>query len=310
MAKVALDKIQDEDFIVSADPGKVFKNYGGANHILFFISDNEKENPYAPYDAYSSNKTVPGGGVLLAAMSGDRMFYTNHWSRWSGGSAWSKDKKGSDDQIGINHKYKGWDATGLSNGKRISEVADRVIVLNLDLVRQKYSTESLRSARAEAKAGATAFKSDKEFKDANKKRYHDILATKAASLPLDKMVEEAEKFKEEDEQIRKLQEARNKFENYLYQMKQTIEDDSLKSKLGDDYEKIKEKLTEAEGVLEVEKVSCEEYEQAQQELESFINPIMQNIVKEGGGEFAGEQGGAPPSPPQDVPSEPPIEEID
>ena len=191
MAKVALDKIQDEDFIVSADPGKVFKNYGGANHVLFFISDNEKENPYAPRDAYSSEKVVPGGGILLAAMSGDRMFYTNHWSRWSGGASWSKEKKGSDDQIGINHKYKGWDATGLSNGKRISEVSDRVIVLNLDLVRQKYSTAQLRSARAEAKAGATAFKSDKEFKDANKKRYHDILATKAANLPLDKMVNDA-----------------------------------------------------------------------------------------------------------------------
>lgn len=191
MAKVALDKIQDEDFIVSADPGKVFKNYGGANHVLFFISDNEKENPYAPYDAYSSEKTVPGGGILLAAMSGDRMFYTNHWSKWSGGASWSKDKKGSSDQIGINHKYKGWDATGLSNGKRISEVADRVIVLNLDLVRQKYSTQQLRDARAAAKADATAFKSDKDFKDANRNRYHKILADKAASLPLDKMVEEA-----------------------------------------------------------------------------------------------------------------------
>ena len=43
---------------------------------------------------------------------------------------------------------------------------------------------------------------------------------------IEKMVEEVEKFKEEDEQVRKLQEARNKFENYLYQMKQTIEDDS------------------------------------------------------------------------------------
>ena len=92
-------------------------------------------------------------------------------------------------------------------------------------------------------------------------------------------------------------------------MKQTIEDDSLKSKLADNYEKIKDKLTEAEGVLEVEKVSYEEYEMAQQELEQFINPIMQNIVKEGGGEFAGEPNGTP-SPPKDVPSEPPIEEID
>ena len=131
---------------------------------------------------------------------------------------------------------------------------------------------------------------------------------------IEKMVEEAEMFKEEDEQIRKLQQARNNFENYLYQMKQTIEDESLKSKLGDDYETIKAKLTEAEGVLDVEKVSYEEYEAAQKELESFINPIMQNVVKEGGGEFAGEEPSFPPtkeeSMPENVPSEPPIEEID
>ena len=131
---------------------------------------------------------------------------------------------------------------------------------------------------------------------------------------IEKMVEEAEKFKEEDEQVRKLQEARNKFENYLYQMKQTIEDDSLKSKLGDDYEKIKENLQKLKVFLMWRKCLVEEYdEMAQQELEQFINSIMQNIVKDGGGEFAsgdGQTANAPPSPPQDVPSEPPIEEID
>lgn len=128
---------------------------------------------------------------------------------------------------------------------------------------------------------------------------------------IEKMVEEAEKFKEEDDFIRKIQESRNSFENYLYQMKQTIEDNSLKEKLGEKYEVIKEKLTEAEEVLQVEKVSCEEYEMAQKELEKFINPIMQNIVKEGGGEFS-DGGGSPTehSVPQDAPSEPPIEEID
>jgi hypothetical protein len=97
-------------------------------------------------------------------------------------------------------------------------------------------------------------------------------------------------------------------------MKQTIEDESLKTKLGDYYEKIKEKLTEAEGVLDIEKVSHEEYEAAQKELESFINPIMQNVVKEGGGEFASEEPSFSPtrekSMPENVPSEPPIEEID
>lgn len=124
-------------------------------------------------------------------MSGDRQFYANEWSRWSGGRAWSKNKKGDVDQIGINHKYRGWGASGLNNGKRISEMSDRVIVINLELIRQKYSTEQLRNARKEARAGAIAFKSDKEFKDANLNRYHQILADKAASLPLDKMVKDA-----------------------------------------------------------------------------------------------------------------------
>ena len=193
LSKVALDRIEDEDFIVSSDPQKIFKNYGGSNHILFFISDNEKENPY--YDTRNSSwndyKMVPGGGILLAAMSGDRQFFSNEWSRWAGGRTWSKNKKGDEGQIGINHKYRGWGASGLNNGKRIAEVSDRVIVLNLELIRQKYSTENLRKSRAEAKAGATSFKSDKEFRDANNARYHKILADKAASLPLDKMVQDA-----------------------------------------------------------------------------------------------------------------------
>ena len=193
LSKVALDKIQDEDFIVSNDVSKVFKNYGGSSHVLFFISDNEKENPYYDHNNGSWNdyKVVPGGGVVLAAMSGDRQFYANEWSRWSGGRAWSKNKKGDVDQIGIKHKYRGWGASGLNNGKRISEMSDRVIVINLELIRQKYSTEQLRNARKEARAGAIAFKSDKEFKDANLNRYHQILADKAASLPLDKMVKDA-----------------------------------------------------------------------------------------------------------------------
>ena len=193
LSKVALDKIEDEDFIISNDVSKIFKNYGGSSHVLFFISDNEKENPY--YDTKNSSwndyKIVPGGGIVLAAMSGDRQFYRNEWSRWSGGRVWSKDKKGDEGQIGINHKYRGWGASGLNNGKRIAEMSDRVIVINLELIRQKYSTQQLRDARAAAKADAAAFKSDKDFKQANLNRYHKILADKAASLPLDKMVADA-----------------------------------------------------------------------------------------------------------------------
>ena len=193
LSKVALDKIEDEDFIISNDVSKIFKNYGGSSHVLFFISDNEKENPYYDHNNGSWNdyKMVPGGGIVLAAMSGDRQFYANEWSRWAGARSWSKQKKGDVDQIGINHKYRGWGASGLNKGKRIAEMSDRVIVINLELIRQKYSTQQLRDARKAAKADATAFKSDKDFRDANRNRYHKILADKAASLPLDKMVSDA-----------------------------------------------------------------------------------------------------------------------
>jgi len=194
LTKVALDKIQDEDFILDNDPQKAFKNHGGSKNIIFFISDNEKENPYLPDNSgsYGSLATIPGGGILLAAMGGDREFYTNDWSRYSKNRSWKKDgRKGAPDQIGVNKKYRGWGASGLNNGKRIAEVSDRVIIVNLDLIRQKYSTQQLRDQRASAKAGATAFKSDDDFKADNKNRYHKILATKAASMPIDKMVADA-----------------------------------------------------------------------------------------------------------------------
>ena len=98
------------------------------------------------------------------------------------------------------------------------------------------------------------------------------------------MVEEAEKFKADDEALMQKHEARNQYENYVYQMKSTIEDEKLKEKLGSHYQEIKDKLEQGAQVLEVENVTKEEYEKAQQELEQFINPIMQKLVQAGGGE--------------------------
>lgn len=129
---------------------------------------------------------------------------------------------------------------------------------------------------------------------------------------IEEMIKEAEKFKEQDEEVKQKQEARNSYENYIYQMKSTIEDEKLKEKLGDNYDKIKDKLAQGEEVLSVIEVSKDEYEKAQKELENFINPIMQEIVKEGGGENMEPGVGPMPghSAPDFVPSEPPIEEID
>ena len=101
---------------------------------------------------------------------------------------------------------------------------------------------------------------------------------------IDQMVKDAEKFKEQDEKQKQTLEAKNQFENYIYHMKSTIQDDKMKEKLGDDYQNIEKKLKQAEQVLEVVDVTKEEYEKSLNELEEFINPIMQKIVQEGGGE--------------------------
>ena len=129
---------------------------------------------------------------------------------------------------------------------------------------------------------------------------------------IEKMVKEAETFKKEDEEMVQKQNAKNTYENYIYQTKSTIQDDKIKEKLGEDYQKIMDKLNQGEEVLSVIEVSKEEYEKALKELENFINPIMSKVVQEGGGEFMHENKPHPPSEPPkyDPPSEPPIEEID
>ena len=126
---------------------------------------------------------------------------------------------------------------------------------------------------------------------------------------IETMVKDAERFKSEDEALKLKLESKNNFENYIYQMKSTIEDNKLKETLGDNYQNIKEKLNKAEEVLNVENVTKDEYDLALKELESFINPIMQDILQKNGGENI---------PPMSMPTqqdntsnnEPEIDEID
>jgi len=192
--KLKLDQIEDED-LISTTPALAYKNKLESS-IVFYISDVEKPNTYAPADTYYASKTIPGEGYLLAVASGDNKFYDNVWT----GGRWDRNAKNRtlkqvdnnpSDSIGINKKYSGWEATGLYNVKRISEVADRAIVINTTLLRQKYSAEAQRADRAAAKKGAIAFKSDKDFKAENMARYNQIIAQKATQMPMDSLVSKA-----------------------------------------------------------------------------------------------------------------------
>ena len=54
------------------------------------------------------------------------------------------------------------------------------------------------------------------------------------------MVNEAEKYKDEDDKIKKKIDAKNQFENYCFQMKNTLNDENLKQKFSEDDKKVVE----------------------------------------------------------------------
>jgi len=187
MANVALDKVEDEDIIdmSAAEAHAITRKDKDNRYVIFYVVDQQKENPHADYEG---QKTIPAG--ILAIVKGNQ-FQGMTWSRNSSGNGRTLVSSEPGDSVGISKKYKGWDSTGLYNPKRISEVADRAVVLDTAVLRDKYSTAGKMADRAAAKKGAIAFKSDKDFKRENMKRYKEILADKAANLPLDKMVKDA-----------------------------------------------------------------------------------------------------------------------
>ena len=110
---------------------------------------------------------------------------------------------------------------------------------------------------------------------------------------IQRMVQEAEEFAEEDKLMKKRIDARNGLEGYCYNLKNTLNDEEkgLKDKMAEsDVEAIEEAVSETlEWLDENQEADLEEYEAKQKEIEGIANPIMQKIYQEsGGGEGGGE----------------------
>jgi L1 cell adhesion molecule like protein len=102
---------------------------------------------------------------------------------------------------------------------------------------------------------------------------------------VERMVHEAEMYKDEDEKQREKIAAKNGLESYCFNMKQTMEDATLKDKIGETdkdkiLDRIKETLIWLEGNQLAEK---EEFEAKQKELEAFCNPIIAKLYQQSGG---------------------------
>merc|ERR1719421_855168 len=94
---------------------------------------------------------------------------------------------------------------------------------------------------------------------------------------IERMVEEAEKYRSEDQANRERVEAKNGLENYAYNMKSTLKDEKLKDKIeAADGSTIEAECDAAIGWLDSnQSAEKEEYEQKQKDLEGVRSPLIQ-----------------------------------
>merc|ERR1711959_23894 len=122
---------------------------------------------------------------------------------------------------------------------------------------------------------------------------------------IDRMVKEAEQFADEDKKVKGRVEAKNSMENYLYSMKNTVED---KKKAGDKIsEDDKKTILDAveEGIKWVDgnpEADEEAYKEKQKEIEEVCNPIISKLYQGAGGPGGagapgGDEAGAEEAPP-------------
>ncbi|KAK8952406.1 Heat shock cognate 70 kDa protein [Platanthera zijinensis] len=102
---------------------------------------------------------------------------------------------------------------------------------------------------------------------------------------IEKMVQEAEKYKAEDEEHKKKVESKNTLENYAYNMRNTIKDDKIASKLGaDDKKKVEDAIDQAIKWLENNQLAeADEFDDKMKELEGICNPIIAKMYQAGDG---------------------------
>ena len=100
---------------------------------------------------------------------------------------------------------------------------------------------------------------------------------------IERMLHEAEKFKDEDERQRERVEARNTLESYTFQLKQTLEEETVMQKLSElDRTKMMDKISDTIRWLDNNELAeKEEFDHQHKELESFCNPIMTKLYQQG-----------------------------
>ena len=109
---------------------------------------------------------------------------------------------------------------------------------------------------------------------------------------IEKMVNDAEKYKAEDDQQKERISAKNNLESYCFNMKSTLEDEKLKDKISEaDRKTINDKCDEAIKWLDINQTADkDEYADKQKEVEGICNPIITKLYQQAGGAPGGMPG--------------------
>ena len=113
---------------------------------------------------------------------------------------------------------------------------------------------------------------------------------------IEKMVNDAEKFADDDKKVKEKVEARNELESYAYSLKNQIGDkEKLGGKLSEDEKETISKAVE-EKISWLDKnqdADVDDFKKQKKELEDVVQPIVSKLYQGQGGQ-GGQEGGSPP----------------
>ena len=127
---------------------------------------------------------------------------------------------------------------------------------------------------------------------------------------IERMVYEADKYRDEDEKQRQRVAAKNGLESYCFQMKQTVEDDKYKDKISAaDRQAVLDKCAEAVKWIDANQLAeKEEFDHKRKEVEQLCQPVVTKLYAAGAPSAgASAPGGAAPGAASAGPT---IEEVD
>lgn len=98
---------------------------------------------------------------------------------------------------------------------------------------------------------------------------------------IERMVQEAEKYREEDDKVKETIEAKSGLENYMYQVKKVVNEDNKDKISEEDKKLVNDKLEEIDAkIIDVKMDTLENYREMRKDLETVFADVMTKLHKD------------------------------